>query len=82
MIKHITVRKDAGQTSLWLTLDSNTNQLDSTTVTNLRKVGRAVAQYFGLNHDAQSFGITKLDTTVDLKGSFMPSLDGKDKTLI
>jgi len=81
-VKNIYVRNDAGKTSLWFTLNSWRNKLDSRTVAILKRVRDAVANYFLLRFRitqkvAQSFEVTKLDTTIDLKGSFMPSLDAK-----
>ena len=73
-IKHINVRRNGeGQTLLWLTLKSSVSQLGPRTVLILRKVERAVEKFFG-----QSLGVTKLDVTIDLKGSFLPSSGAKD----
>jgi len=47
-VKHINVRRDsAGQTSLWLTLNSYVNQLGPRTVLMLRNVEDAVEKFFG-----------------------------------
>jgi len=86
-VKRITVRRDGKQTSLWLTLTSLTNALNSKTVTILRSVRNAVTDFclkaLQIDDDpALSFKITKLDTTLDLAGSFMPSLDDKARILM
>jgi len=53
----------------------------------LKRLRSAVTEFYRefvpvYDDSAPSFNLVKLDTTVDLAGSFMPSLDGTAKTLI
>jgi len=87
VVKHIWPEKVKNQTYLWLTLASSTYKLDEKTVIMLKRIRTAVADFCRefvpvYDNSWPSFKIVKLDTTVDLTGSFMPSLDGKAKTLI
>lgn len=76
-INALTVNRRGQITSIWITLAHDCAVLNHDTVYKIKRILKAVKEYFsGLpienSHLNSNFKVTKVDTTLDLVGSFLP----------
>ena len=79
IFKNILCSQRGDETFLWLTMQPETNQLTPRTVTDLLKVLVAIKKHAEMTWRcslsvANCIGISKIDLTMDLEGSFIPNL--------